>query len=207
MPRPQSDIPERLLEAARLHFLAQGVDGASLRAIAKEAGTSIGMIYYHYETKDALFQAVVRRVYQPLLVDLRHALDDAHAPEERLRLVFRRLGKLKNEELEVVRLILREAMINSERLAWMLGQVVGGHLPLILQAFADGARAGTFRDDLPPAAMLIATGSLGLFAQVVRRRIPPEVAAFAGLPPSEELAEALLSILLAGLQKRPEAGG
>ena len=59
MARPRSDIAQRLVKAARKHFLAQGVDGASLRTIAAEAGTSVGMVSYYFPTKDALAQAVL----------------------------------------------------------------------------------------------------------------------------------------------------
>ena len=47
MARPRGDISERLIKAAREAFLTQGVDGASLREIAAEAGTSLGMITYY----------------------------------------------------------------------------------------------------------------------------------------------------------------
>ena len=45
MARPRSDIEPRIVHAARRRFLKEGVDGASLRTIAKDAGTSIGMVY------------------------------------------------------------------------------------------------------------------------------------------------------------------
>jgi AcrR family transcriptional regulator len=41
--------------------LGDGVDGASLREIAREAGTNIGMVVYYFATKDDLFLAVERR--------------------------------------------------------------------------------------------------------------------------------------------------
>ena len=63
--------------AARERFLTEGVDGASLREIARDAGTSIGMVYYYFPTKDELFLAVVEEVYAKLLADLASAL----APE------------------------------------------------------------------------------------------------------------------------------
>ncbi len=61
MARPRGDISERLVKAAREAFLTQGVDGASLREIAAEAGTSLGMITYYFPTKDDLFLAVLER--------------------------------------------------------------------------------------------------------------------------------------------------
>ena len=67
MPRPPSDIAARIVEAARDRFLLQGVDGASLRSIAADAGTNIGMVYYYFKTKDDLFLAVIEEAYAQLL--------------------------------------------------------------------------------------------------------------------------------------------
>ena len=67
MARPGSDLRSRVVPAARARFLAQGVDGASLRSIADDAGTSIGMVYYYFKTKDDLFLAVVEDVYGELM--------------------------------------------------------------------------------------------------------------------------------------------
>ena len=77
MPRPKSDIDARIVAAARARFLLEGVDGASLRSIATDAGTNVGMIYYYFPTKDDLFLGVVEDIYAGLLDDLAQALDRA----------------------------------------------------------------------------------------------------------------------------------
>ena len=71
MARPRSDIGPRIVHAARRRFLVEGVDGASLRAIAHDARTSIGMIYYYFPTKDDLFLAVVEEMYVTVLADMK----------------------------------------------------------------------------------------------------------------------------------------
>lgn len=201
MARPASDIPERLLAAARSHFLAQGVDGASLRAIARDAGTSIGMIYYHYETKDDLFREVVEQWYRPLLDDLVDAFDPTLPPEQRLANCFARFGKLTDEELEVVRIVIREGMTSSERLSIVMQRFSQGHLPLVVGAMVDGMSDGTIRDDLHPMALLLGAGSLALFAQVMRRRLPEDRLPMVP-PPPEDLTAGLLEILLHGIAPR-----
>src|SRR6185436_7484979 len=116
MARPRSDIRIRIQHAARKRFLAEGVDGASLRRIAKDARTSIGMIYYYYPTKDDLFLAVVEEVYSVVLADLLSALDPALPVEERIRRLYRRIGAVTSDEVLVIRLVLREALVSSKRL-------------------------------------------------------------------------------------------
>ena len=50
----------RILEAARRHFHAHGLERASVDAIATDAGVSKMTIYSHFGSKEALFEAVVR---------------------------------------------------------------------------------------------------------------------------------------------------
>src|SRR5688572_24885486 len=102
MPRPKSDLAPRIIEAARNRFLIEGVDGASLRQIATDAGTNIGMIYYYYPTKDDLFFAVIEDVYEPFLVDLESALALDFPPDERIRRLYARVAAMSDVEFQTV---------------------------------------------------------------------------------------------------------
>lgn len=65
-PKPQRGRPRdpercrRILEAARSHFYAHGLERASVEAIAADAGVSKMTIYSHFKSKEGLFEAVVR---------------------------------------------------------------------------------------------------------------------------------------------------
>ena len=144
MARPPSDIRHRILEAAGERFLLQGVDGASLRGIAKDAGTSIGMVYYYFKTKDELFLAVVEEAYGKLLADFAHMLGSDAAPEQRLARLYRRIARIDEREFKIVRLIMREALISSTRLTHLAKRFERGHVPLVLQAFHDGVQSSRF---------------------------------------------------------------
>ncbi len=49
---------QQILEAAARQFSACGFHGANMRDVAADAGVLAGSIYYHFESKDALFVAV-----------------------------------------------------------------------------------------------------------------------------------------------------
>src|SRR5215475_4500743 len=49
----------QIMEGARAVFLAQGFDGASMGEIAREAGVSKGTLYVYFDSKEALFEAIV----------------------------------------------------------------------------------------------------------------------------------------------------
>ena len=55
-----------LLDAAEHLFLAKGVSRTSLNDIALAAGTTRGAIYWHFEDKADLFNAMMERVTLPL---------------------------------------------------------------------------------------------------------------------------------------------
>lgn len=49
----------QVLDGARRVFLAAGFDGASMGDIAKAAGVSKGTLYTHFDSKEALFEALI----------------------------------------------------------------------------------------------------------------------------------------------------
>lgn len=55
----KAETRARLLEAARAEFLATGYRGATLDAIAAQAGFTKGALYWHFPNKQALFLALV----------------------------------------------------------------------------------------------------------------------------------------------------
>lgn len=74
-----------LLDAAERVFQAKGVSRTSLSDIATEAGTTRGAIYWHFQDKSDLFNAMMERVTLPMEHALSHAA--AAAAEDPLPLV------------------------------------------------------------------------------------------------------------------------
>ena len=52
------DTQKKILDTAKKHFLKDGLTGASLRNIVKDAGLTTGAFYKYYPTKEALFDAL-----------------------------------------------------------------------------------------------------------------------------------------------------
>jgi len=65
--RPESR--QRILQAAMRVFSRQGYHGASMRAIAEDAGLSLGGIYAHYGGKEELFEALLEEQGIPSLLE------------------------------------------------------------------------------------------------------------------------------------------
>lgn len=208
MARPRGDLQPRIVRAARARFLADGVEGASLRAIARGAGTGIGMVYYYFPTKDALFLAVVEEAYARLLVGLERALDPALPVEDRIRRVFARFSELSDEEADVLGLVVREALFSPTRRELVIERFSRGHIPLLAALVVDGRINGALRDDVPPTVLMMSMLSLGIAPQLVRRLVGDRFV-FAEAPRGAELASALSEVLMrgAGAGRREPAGG
>jgi AcrR family transcriptional regulator len=160
MARPRSDIQDRILAAARVRFLSEGVEAVSLRNIAKDADTSIGMVYYYYATKDDLFLAIVDEPYQAFLVDLEAILSSGRCFQERLSGFFGRIASMTSSELDILKLIAREFLTSNERRLQLKRRFLRGHLPLILRFVLEGVASGEIDDRLHPIVLLSCT--LGL---------------------------------------------
>jgi TetR/AcrR family transcriptional regulator len=198
MGRPRGDIEPRIVHAARKRFLAEGVDGASLRAIARDAGTSIGMVYYYHRTKDDLFLAVVEEVYVELLKGLESAFAHDRPVVERVQGLYERLSALSPDESQVLRLVIREALASPRRFEHLAQRFLRGHVPLLLGLVGDGVAEGLFRGDLPLPLLAVALGALGGPGQavlgVLESRLAPGM-----VPPATTRPAALLDILLHGI--------
>jgi AcrR family transcriptional regulator len=198
MARPRTDIAPRILTAARARFLAEGVDGASLRDIAKDAKTSIGMIFYYFPTKDDLFQAVIEEVYAGLVRDLEATLGRGGTARARLERASARVGNASREELDVVRLIVHEALLGSARFERTFARFQTGHIALIVAVLGEGARDGEIDPSLPLPLLLVATLGMLALPQVVRR-VAGSRPIFAMLPEAEPLAQLLSGLLFTGI--------
>ena len=206
MARPRTDIRPRVLHAARARFLAQGVEGSSLRDIARDAKTSVGMVYYYFPTKDDLFLAVVEEVYVGLLADLEKALAPGPTARERLERASRRLGSASADELSVIRLIVHEALLSTERFDRLFQRFQRGHIPLIVAALGDGVTAGEIDAGLPLPLLLVATLGTIALPQVIRR-VAGSRAPFSLLPEPESLAKVGAGVLFHGVAPAPAKSG
>jgi AcrR family transcriptional regulator len=193
MARPRTDIRDRVLAAARERFLSDGVDGASLRKIAREAGTSLGMIYYYYPTKDELFFAIIEQVYDGLLTGLAEALRPDVAVPDRIRRLYHRIGEMSDDESSVVRMVVRDVLICSERVPRLRDRFMRGHVPLIMGTVADGMSDGTFDSSRHPLVLFMCLLALGGPPQLLGKLIGERLGGLPeGLRLADELAEALL---------------
>ncbi len=75
---------QQILEAAARHFSERGFHATSMRDIAADVGFLVGSIYYHFESKDALFVAVHGAAVEMMTEAVQAALNGFVKPWDRL---------------------------------------------------------------------------------------------------------------------------
>ena len=99
----KEEFRQAIMDAAKKEFYLHGLQGASMRSIAKAARMSTGNVYRYFKNKEALAQTI--------LADTLDNLDQVIAPmiksdqpgesEARLEYFQNRLGKMADELVEV----------------------------------------------------------------------------------------------------------
>jgi len=107
-PEPPRGTPERILDAAEELFAEGGFAGTAVRDIAARAGLTPASLYNHFESKQALYEAVLERGVRPIYAILdRLVAGGQDAPDRRA--IAELMGHLSRSP-KLARLIQHEAL-------------------------------------------------------------------------------------------------
>ena len=138
MPRRALSSPADLPDAVIRVVAGYGLQAVSIRAVAREAGVSVGAVQHHFATKDDLLLAAYERAIDQVVARAR-ALPDPHThPAEYVRALLRELLPLdarREAELRVA-LAFSARSIHEPRLAALY---VEGYRALV-EAVTDALR-------------------------------------------------------------------
>jgi TetR/AcrR family transcriptional regulator len=148
----QSAGQAAILDAAISLFSEQGFDAVSMREIACSAAVSKANIYHHFDSKEALYFAILEQSASDLAGLVENLAEGGGSFESRIAEFA--TGHLEHLEKNspASRLIIREAFSGSnERSQLMVDQVFGEIFERIVTIFSEGQMAGELRPDLDPA--------------------------------------------------------
>jgi AcrR family transcriptional regulator len=139
-----SDLKRGLiLDAARKVFEADGLDGASLRAIAAAAGYTPAALYFHFESKEAIYAEVLRGSLADLGQAVARAIQRPKVPADRLRaaaMAFFRYYADNPRDLDLGFYLFRGGM-KPQGLGRERDEMLNGALEAALRPIADAAEA------------------------------------------------------------------
>jgi TetR/AcrR family transcriptional regulator, fatty acid metabolism regulator protein len=161
------------LVAAAIEVIAErGYVNASLSAVAERAGTSKGVLLYHFAGKDDLVSAVVADVTATAREMLGPRIRDAGGPRERLQAyISERIGFLATHAT-AMRALLDIAISGRTPEGGQVHSEVGPELAVtdIEALLAAGQAEGDFRDfALRPMALSISQAIDGVLLQLASR--------------------------------------
>ena len=189
-----------ILNAARRVFEADGLDGASLRAIAAAAGYTPAALYFHFDSKEAIYAEVLRGSLANLAEAVTRATLRSKTPAERLRaaaMAFFNYYADNPRDLDLGFYLFRGGMkprgLGKERDQALNASLAAALTPIATAAEALGARRDAAKilmvDTFAHAAgllLLAHTGRLRLFGasapNLMQRFVDGKIAALTDKP-------------------------
>jgi AcrR family transcriptional regulator len=157
-----------ILDSARGRFADHGYDGATIRAIAADAGVDPALVHHFYGSKERLFAAAMRL---PVV------------PSEVLAAAFE--ARIRDQSASAGELLVRTALM-----AWDSAEVRGIFLGLLRSALTSERAAAMLREFLADAI-------LGPVARIADSADPAEAAYRAAMVASQMVGLALTRYVLA----------
>ncbi len=103
-----------MLDAAEELFSERGFDATPLSVIGDRAGVQGSAILYHYPSKRALYEAVLDRMFTPMLDEVSQELHHDGPLPERLGRMSAAMVRFAAAHPGAARLVLREALAGDE---------------------------------------------------------------------------------------------
>ena len=158
---------ERLLAAAIAVVAREGLEAASVKAIAVEADVTPGLLHYHFPSKEALLEAALRQALDAHLEVVR--AERARTPPDKLLAALVESGRAAiaaDADLFRLRLAFAAKALADERLAAVMRDLNAAAVEetAITIAAARGARGPTKRDRALAATLKAAFDGLMLNA-------------------------------------------
>jgi AcrR family transcriptional regulator len=141
------DTRQKILDVARQEFGSLGLDGARVDRIARRAHVNKAMIYYHFRSKEKLYEAVIDGHMEKVGVFFEKNVTEDTDFETFIVKVAAFYNVMIQENPSFVPLILREIALGGERMKAALtrvivGKGIGKRLEKLITA---GIASGQFR--------------------------------------------------------------
>lgn len=190
VPNPESRVAssrDRILIAATAEFATRGFDGTTVDRIAARARLNKAMIYYHFQSKRALYTCVLRDIFTIIADRLAAIAASGADPEDKIDLFVSTFVHEGQQTPHVGPMMLREIAEGGRRLDEETYKVMARVMRAMTEIVVEGRAAGRFTDVDPlllylttvwPAVVYLATASIRNAVSRVARfdpnRLEPE---------------------------------
>jgi TetR/AcrR family transcriptional regulator len=155
----------RILDAARIEFVSYGLSGGRVDRIAAQSGVNKNLIYHYFGSKDALYLAVLERIYADLRARQQDQdLRDLPPVEGMKRLVSSTFDHFVATP-DLIRLMSIENIHYGEHLkrSGSTKSLYSGLLDTIRILLKRGQQEGVFRANVDPVDLYLSISGLAYF--------------------------------------------
>lgn len=198
--RRKSARPAELIDAALEVFVERGYTATRLDDVARRAGVTKGTMYLYFESKEALFKAMVRDRIVGSIVETESLLEDFEGTaRDMLRMLMTRWWQrvVESPLSGLSRLVIGEVGVFPELARFYHDEVISRNLKLFEHALKLGMARGEFRRVDPAMAVRLAVAPMftaSLWNQTFATRVE------GGVVDPRRFFETHLEIFLAGLE-------
>jgi AcrR family transcriptional regulator len=198
---------DRLLSAATEEFAARGFDGAKVDRIAARARVNKAMLYYHFRSKTALYQAILLDLFGRAAGAVTAVRERGGPPEAQLRAFIEAVAGAALSQPQFPPMWLREIADGGRHLSPPIVAEMRRVVDTLAAILADGRRAGVFRDANPFITQIGVVAPLLFFAATapVRERFRQIVPAEVADARHQEVIRHVLAATLAAVAVTPAA--
>lgn len=155
---------QKIIDAARHEFAEHGLAGARVERIAKSAGVNKAMIYYHFSSKDLLYEGVVKNFFQVIFTQLNARTLPGTGLEEMLLAILETHVSVFRNQPEFIKIFVREMASSDQRaIGWITDAIKASGLPdQAIEKIGQGVKAGVLRQVDPRQSFVsLITMSMG----------------------------------------------
>lgn len=187
---------QTILTAAKRVFSEKGYASTTVADVARAARLSYGTIYWYFDSKEELFDALMDAGEAELRARILAALDEAGPAdlEQALRTAVRATFEHFEDDREATRLLFRDSYALGGRFESHLIRIYEGFIDDLEATIAAGQREGLIRDT--PSRM-VAFALAALIGQMAYRRLTTDD----GLS-ARDIADFIVTLVMDGLRPR-----
>ena len=141
-----------IIDAGFQEFVLQGFTATKLDDVAVRAGIGKGTIYLYFDSKESLFEEVIRKNLFPVRDEAEHfSAEFQGSATELLTLHFRRMYEILNQDKmpQLVALIMGEATRFPSLADFFFREMVSRNQELLRGIIKKGVESGEFRASFP----------------------------------------------------------
>lgn len=163
---------DTILERAAEVFAEKGYDGARVDELAQAAGVNKATLYYQIGDKEALYHAVLERVFERTADEVEAAVRSSSDCQEQVRRFITVFAEATGNSRYMSPILLREVASGGRNLPDGAVRAMGRVLGALTSTLETGIAEGKFRQVNSFMVFMMIVGSINLYAanEPIRRR-------------------------------------